>query len=70
LDEGNAKSVANAAASLTRQYGKPSLVIIDTLNRNFGNGDENNTADMTRFSTNHFPSPHMFCIPPPSLWNI
>ncbi len=28
---------------------KPALVIIDTLNRNFGPGDENSTADMTRF---------------------
>ena len=28
---------------------KPALIIIDTLNRNFGDGDENTTKDMTRF---------------------
>lgn len=27
----------------------PALIIIDTLNRNFGDGDENTTKDMTRF---------------------
>ena len=27
----------------------PSLIIIDTLNRNFGDGDENSTKDMTTF---------------------
>ncbi|GAB3290358.1 hypothetical protein GCM10027297_36730 [Parahaliea aestuarii] len=27
----------------------PALIIIDTLNRNFGDGDENNTKDMSRF---------------------
>ena len=34
---------------MSDQHGQPALVIIDTLNRNFGAGDENNTADMTRF---------------------
>ncbi|KAB2891405.1 MAG: AAA family ATPase [Desulfobulbaceae bacterium] len=29
--------------------GPPALIIIDTLNRNFGPGDENSTGDMTRF---------------------
>lgn len=28
------------------------LVVVDTLNRSFGKGDENNTADMTRFVNN------------------
>lgn len=28
---------------------KPVMVVVDTLNRNFGNGDENNTKDMTAF---------------------
>jgi hypothetical protein len=30
--------------------GYPRLLIIDTLNWNFGNGDENSTKDMTRFT--------------------
>lgn len=31
------------------KYGEPALIIIDTLNRNFGDGDENSTSDMNRF---------------------
>jgi len=31
-----------------KYYGDPSLIILDTLARNFGAGDENNTADMVR----------------------
>ena len=34
------------------KHGNPVLVIIDTLNRNFGNGDENTTEDMTAFVNN------------------
>jgi hypothetical protein len=49
LDEDNARSVASAVDSLTKQYEPPALVIIDTLNRCFGSGDENNTKDMTSF---------------------
>jgi hypothetical protein len=30
------------------KYGPPALVVIDTLARNFGPGDENSTADMTK----------------------
>ncbi|MBL6776747.1 MAG: AAA family ATPase [Alphaproteobacteria bacterium] len=30
-------------------FGRPKLIIIDTLNRNFGNGDENSNADMAQF---------------------
>ncbi|MCX5870561.1 MAG: helicase RepA family protein [Deltaproteobacteria bacterium] len=37
---------ANEVASL---HGTPVLIIIDTLNRNFGPGDENSTSDMTAF---------------------
>lgn len=36
----------NAAAE---QYGPPVLIIIDTLARNFGPGDENSTKDMSAF---------------------
>ena len=34
---------------VTETTGKPALVVIDTLARNFGVGDENSTQDMTRF---------------------
>jgi hypothetical protein len=38
------------AEMLARAYGAPpGLIIIDTLNRNMGPGDENSTEDMTRF---------------------
>jgi len=48
----DAQSVADLAASIERHrdaLGELSLVQIDTLNRNFGDGDENTTRDMTRF---------------------
>ena len=35
--------------AINRQVGKPSLVVLDTLARNFGGGDENSTQDMSRF---------------------
>ena len=31
------------------KHGKPALIIVDTLNRNFGSGDENSNADMGSF---------------------
>jgi phage/plasmid primase-like uncharacterized protein len=34
---------------LVEQVGRVSMVVIDTLNRNFGAGDENKTEDMTAF---------------------
>lgn len=41
--------VIRAIEELKNQHGQPLLVIIDTLNRNFGPGDENKTEDMTNF---------------------
>lgn len=49
LDEECAKGVADAVEGLAAQHGSPALVIIDTLARNFGAGDENNTKDMSEF---------------------
>ncbi len=49
LDGASAKSVADAVAALSAQHGSPALIIIDTLARNFGAGDENNTKDMSEF---------------------
>jgi hypothetical protein len=49
LDPVSVKAVSDAVASLAIQHGAPSLIIIDTLARNFGAGDENNTKDMSEF---------------------
>jgi hypothetical protein len=49
LDGASAKAVADAVAALAAQHGPPALIIIDTLARNFGAGDENNTKDMSEF---------------------
>lgn len=49
LDPPNVKEVIEAIEELKRLHGLPVFVIIDTLNRNFGPGDENKTEDMTKF---------------------
>lgn len=49
LDTSNSNEVVIAIEKLRTSQGSPVLIIIDTLNRNFGPGDENSTADMTRF---------------------
>ncbi|GFK92339.1 hypothetical protein NNJEOMEG_00163 [Fundidesulfovibrio magnetotacticus] len=49
LDAAHAREVADAVASLAEQHGPPRFVVVDTLNRNFGPGDENSSADMTAF---------------------
>jgi hypothetical protein len=48
-DEKSAEEVAAAIQRLKEDHGDPVLLIIDTLARNFGPGDENSTADMTKF---------------------
>jgi len=49
LDPASLSDVEVAADEITATHGKPACIIIDTLNRNFGPGDENSTADMTAF---------------------
>lgn len=49
LDTDGAEEVTQAVDDMVFKHGEPVLVIIDTLNRNFGPGDENSTSDMTRF---------------------
>lgn len=49
LDENSAIEVENAVTQISKDYGSPVLVIIDTLNRNYGPGDENSAKDMTVF---------------------
>ena len=41
--------IADIQALLAAMPEKPAIIVLDTLNTHFGNGDENNTADMTRF---------------------
>lgn len=49
LDAERAAEVVAAVDALQEQHGPPVLIIIDTLNRNFGPGNESDTADMTKF---------------------
>jgi len=51
LDERSAHEVVEAVNELAEAHGDPVYVVIDTLNRNFGPGDESSTSDMTRFIT-------------------
>lgn len=43
------EQVQNAIALVSAEHGHPVLIIIDTLARNFGPGDENSTKDMSQF---------------------
>lgn len=49
LDETSAGEVVAAVHDLAAQHGIPALIVIDTLARNFGPGDENSTAEMSQF---------------------
>ncbi len=49
LESRSFREVRAAIREVEEQVGKPVLIVIDTLNRNFGPGDENDTRDMTRF---------------------
>lgn len=49
LEKEGTEELIRAINELVEANGTPVLVIIDTLNRNFGPGDENSTADMTCF---------------------
>jgi len=55
LNEKSAMAVVDAVNALCDEHGDPVLIIIDTLNRNFGPGDESSTADMTAFFTSLIP---------------
>ena len=50
LDDGDKAALLEAVSAASAALGgSPTLIIIDTLNRNFGDGDENSTKDMTKF---------------------
>lgn len=54
LDEKSAIEVENAVNDIYVKHGPPALVIVDTLNRNYGPGDENSGQDMTIFINKMF----------------
>jgi len=43
------EGLANAIAAIDSLPVRPGLIVVDTLNRHFGPGDENSSQDMTRF---------------------
>lgn len=49
LDKAHAADVTAAIHELVAIHGPPSLIVVDTLARNLGPGDENATADMNAF---------------------
>ena len=48
MDKGATEEVKQAVDYMVSQYGPPAIIHIDTLARNFGEGDENSTKDMNR----------------------
>lgn len=48
-DANQVQHVASVIDDASAEYGPPVLIVIDTLARNFGPGDENSTQDMTKF---------------------
>lgn len=65
LTEKSAESVKEAISELSLEHGDPGLVVIDTLARNFGPGDENSTEDMSKFISaldRHIKAPFECCI--------
>ena len=49
IDPESLKSVIESINDLVRSHGNPTLIIVDTLNRNLGPGDENSAKDMALF---------------------
>lgn len=49
LDGASAQAVTAAVRGLAAQHGAPALIVVDTLARNFGAGDENSTQEMNQF---------------------
>jgi hypothetical protein len=52
MDKSSALSVADAVDLLVSEHGSPNLIVIDTLARNLGNGEENSNADIGLFINN------------------
>ena len=52
MDPQSLDDVRSAIDAMSKEYGPPAVVHIDTLARNFGDGDENATKDMNRVIAN------------------
>lgn len=52
LDDSFCQYLEILIEQVKKEHGEPLLIVFDTLARNFGVGDENSTADMTRFIAN------------------
>ena len=49
LDDEDYEDVLAKAHQAKKEFGKLGLIVVDTLQRNFGSGDENSTSDMNLF---------------------
>lgn len=49
LDSATMRVVADACDAIAVQHGEPRLIVVDTVARSFGIGDENSTQDMGQF---------------------
>lgn len=52
MDAGNAANVAEAVKALAAEHGAPALIVVDTLARNLGNGEESSNSDIGTFINN------------------
>lgn len=52
IDAGNTAAVSECIAELEADHGAPKLIVIDTLARNIGNGEESSNADIGKFIHN------------------
>ena len=52
LNQASALSVRDTLLYMRDLHGKPAAVVIDTVARNYGGGDENSTSDMSKFIMN------------------
>lgn len=52
MDPAAVDEIRKAVDQMSAEYGPPALIAIDTLARNFGEGDENQTKDMNRVINN------------------
>ena len=52
MDQAEAMAIAQAVRQLSERHGQPALVVVDTLHRNMGSGDENSAEDIAAFLAN------------------
>lgn len=52
MNEAEAQAIAQAVRQLSERHGPPALVVVDTLHRNMGTGDENSAEDIAAFLAN------------------